>query len=186
MTPEPTGPPTGVVPSVVALELIVAQTPRAERGSHVRAGDRVLRPRPGDLRRERGHEAGRVRRHPVDAGDGEWFGGRFADGREATTLDERRLRAPPPGEPLRRPWGAGMTGGRIEQALWLGPLPPAGPLTVIGAWPAPGRGLRSRRPDALDVSRTLGVRETTIGGGLARRRSSTYGSPDSGAPARGR
>ncbi len=134
------------MPGVVALELILARTPRVAvwvgavaaypTGLMFSLTVQVARRWAEDAVAGAQARAPFSRRRPWDPGDGEWFGVRFADGREATTLDERRLGARPPGEPLLLPWGAGITGGRIEQALWLRPLPPAGRLTIVGAWPA--------------------------------------------------
>jgi hypothetical protein len=68
------------------------------------------------------------------------FGVQFADGRKATTLER-----PPydpagqaPDRPVLRQHGGGGGGGAWDLEHWLWPLPPAGPLAFVCAWPSRG------------------------------------------------
>lgn len=65
------------------------------------------------------------------------FGVQFSDGARATNLG-----CGSPGEPNGSvrliPRGGGGGGGRAGQELWLWPLPPAGPLTLVCRWQEAG------------------------------------------------
>lgn len=67
------------------------------------------------------------------------FGVEFSDGSAARTTDVLDRRDPGSGPHLVRSGGSGSGGGseRIhgEMQLWLSPLPPAGRLEVVCAWP---------------------------------------------------
>lgn len=68
------------------------------------------------------------------------LGVQFADGRRASTLDDDPWRPfDDPGDGPRLVATAGQSDGRTaEQGYWLWPVPPAGPLTLVCAWPAMG------------------------------------------------
>jgi len=61
----------------------------------------------------------------------------FADGRKASSLDDRHafLSQDEPGGPILTPRGGGGGDGVWNVDYWLWPLPPAGPLTIVAAWP---------------------------------------------------
>jgi hypothetical protein len=64
----------------------------------------------------------------------------FADGRKGSSLNDRRafLNQEEPDGPILTPRGGGGGNGVWKVDYWLWPLPPAGPLTVVAAWPAFG------------------------------------------------
>jgi hypothetical protein len=69
------------------------------------------------------------------------FGVEFADGREATSLDQYWPRNPdqdPPRSPILTHHGGGGGEQRCTLHYWLWPLPPAGPLAFVVEWPAHG------------------------------------------------
>jgi hypothetical protein len=71
------------------------------------------------------------------------FGVLFADGRRATNLDrlawnDGATRNPPADHPVLFPGSGSGWAGRTEVEVNVFPLPPAGPLTLITAWPAEG------------------------------------------------
>src|SRR4029450_11973429 len=75
------------------------------------------------------------------------FGVQFADGRKATNLD------PPsydpehePDRPVLIPHGGGGGGAVWDMEHWVWPLPPAGPLAFVCAWP--GRGIAESRAES--------------------------------------
>jgi hypothetical protein len=68
------------------------------------------------------------------------LGLQFADGTVATNLDRSPfdLDGTEPVGPLLWERGGGGGGRRYDQNYWVWPLPPAGPLTFVCAWPAKG------------------------------------------------
>ncbi len=68
------------------------------------------------------------------------LGLQFADGTVATNLDRSPfdLEGIEPVGPLLWERGGGGGGRRYDQGYWVWPLPPAGPLTFVCAWPAKG------------------------------------------------
>lgn len=97
------------------------------------------------------------RRMRLDAADTESqqlrFGIEFADGRKATNgghrLDLPELDANgKPTAPVMRPHGGSGGGGRFSHQLWVWPLPPPGPLSLVCEWQAAGIPLTRRELDA--------------------------------------
>ncbi|WP_433795705.1 hypothetical protein [Actinoplanes sp. CA-252034] len=63
------------------------------------------------------------------------IGVRFADGRVATNLAGYPGYGETPEQPLMLPDSGGGGGRRYDMSHWVWPLPPAGPLTFVVAWP---------------------------------------------------
>ena len=103
------------------------------------------------------------------------FGVEFADGRKATTLDNRHWRseAGPPGPVLVQRGGGG--GERAwDMRFWLWPLPPSGVLAFVAEWPLGGIALTRVEVDADPIVKAAAEAETlwpdgepTSGGGWA-------------------
>ena len=159
-------PPTGSLPGVVALDLVLARTERAavcvtpleaypsgfalELVTMVSQDLDELDP----LLFE-----GRRMRHRRSAGQAAIpdemlrFGVEFADGRKATNTADEPLAnleggsmhrsvaveayGAPPG-PVLQAGGGGGGGGNWKQSIWIWPLPPPGRLTFVCQWPAAG------------------------------------------------
>lgn len=66
------------------------------------------------------------------------FGVQFADGREATNLDDKSAVTDGSQGPLLVFNGLSGGGGRIDFEQWLWPLPPPGPLAFFCVWSARG------------------------------------------------
>ena len=64
------------------------------------------------------------------------FGVEFADGRRATTIDNRASHRDEPPEIVLMQRGGGGGGGGWEFGFWIWPLPPEGPLTFAVEWPS--------------------------------------------------
>jgi hypothetical protein len=64
------------------------------------------------------------------------FGIEFADGRRATTIDNRASRGDEPPEIALRQRGGSGGGSGWEFGFWIWPLPPEGSLTFAVEWPA--------------------------------------------------
>jgi hypothetical protein len=61
----------------------------------------------------------------------------FADGRKATTIGSFGV-TDEPSAPVLSQGGSSGSGREWEASLWLWPLPPAGPLTLVVEWPSEG------------------------------------------------
>jgi len=140
------GPPYGVLPGAVALELVVAQSDAAavyvgrcaayatglDFELHVLASADA-----GDLDPSLN---GIYQR----AGGGSTyekmlrFGVAFADGRKASNLGGFTRSEEEPDGPVLWGMGGGGGGGRWHQGFWMWPLPPVGPLAFVCEWPAAG------------------------------------------------
>jgi hypothetical protein len=74
-------------------------------------------------------------------------GVQFADGRRATSINDR-----PAGGPIMWPLTGGgrgtATGSQFEQGYWISPMPPPGPVIVACEWPATGVSLVTYEIDA--------------------------------------
>jgi hypothetical protein len=148
-TPPWFGPPTGALPGVVALELVLARSAVAAV-----CVTRICAYRTGfefDLLVVSDREAAedldpllfgaRARAAGGAREEGQLrFGVQFSDGAKATNVDLRRgfppdRKAQPEG-PVLSPRGGGGGPGSWRQGYWVWPLPPAGPLAFVCEWPA--------------------------------------------------
>ena len=91
--------------------------------------------------------------------DGPQFGIGFADGRKANIIGDIRLALAQrePDRPVLFPRGGSGSGDEHRMGVWLWPLPPAGPLTVVLGWASRGLGERARASTSgspLSASRT--------------------------------
>ena len=57
----------------------------------------------------------------------------------------------PPAGPVMHPRGGGGGGGRWSHTLWVWPLPPPGPLTLVCEWPAMGIAVTRSELDAKPI-----------------------------------
>jgi hypothetical protein len=138
-TPEWIGPPENVIPATVALDLVLVQ--RADLAIWI--ADALVFPSGLSFgisvqRRQRSQEPP-LFFGPVEPG-GPRFGLRLADGRKVVVQRSGEMRPflQQPDHPILRP-RSGSGGGHLSRAtMWLWPLPPAGPLTFVCAWPAKG------------------------------------------------
>ncbi len=148
------GPPHGVLPGVVALDLVLAETSdhvvAITRLSAYPTGlgfDLVVMARTYDGadpllfgRHERGRRKAWDATGALDP-DELRYGVLFSDGRKATSVGRR-----PPGPPDERgertitlqARGGGGSDRSWHQEAWIWPLPPPGPLTFVCEWPAVG------------------------------------------------
>ena len=149
-----TGPPHGMLPGAVPLELVLASNERAAvyigRASVYSTGleleVRVL-----------------VRGHDLDPSlDGVYhrpgrgstyeemlrFGIEFSDGRKATNVGGSWPGTEEPQDPVLWGMGGGGGGGRWRQDFWVWPLPPTGPVGFVCEWPAAGLALTRQEVDA--------------------------------------
>jgi hypothetical protein len=140
------GPPDGVLPGVVGMEMVLARNDRAvvfvgrlavfPAGVEfelrvLTVGDGLLDPSLNGVYLGRG---GRPREDNYD--EMLRFGVEFSDGRRATNVGGR------PGRDGEPEW---------RQGFWLWPLPPPGPLTFVCEWPAAGLALSRADIDAQTV-----------------------------------
>jgi hypothetical protein len=143
-TPEWIGPPENVIPATVALDVVLVQ--RAVLAIWI--ADALVFPagltfainvqRRQPSQRQPAPEPP-VFFGPVEPG-GPRFGLQLADGRKVVVqrLGEMRPFLRQPDHPILRP-RSGSGGGHLSRAtMWLWPLPPAGPLSFVCAWPAEG------------------------------------------------
>lgn len=72
----------------------------------------------------------------MHAADGPLFGVGFADGRRTAFHQPPQPPGEDPGGPVLSMCGGSGGGGREQLDVWLWPLPPVGPLTLVTAWPA--------------------------------------------------
>jgi hypothetical protein len=141
------GPPHAVLPGIVPLGLVVART---EETVVAIAGLQVypegfgftlnLRLRTVSIREERQFEHW-FETFTLDDEDLRdeliRFGVQFADGRKATNLEQpRRDLDEQPDGPVLNQFAAGGSTSSYDVEYWVWPLPPAGPLAFVCAWPA--------------------------------------------------
>jgi hypothetical protein len=153
------GPPYGVVPGVVGLELLLAHTDRLA----VYLPELIVYPDVVVLRLQL--LGRRITRPGIESGPGTWrFGLRFSDGGKATSygLGFDALRASTPkaggsriggGEPSAarlQPEAQGLSRGGTTWGLeyWLQPLPPPGAVTLACEWPNIEMGLTTATIEA--------------------------------------
>ena len=136
-TPEWIAPPENVIPATVALDVILVQ--RADLAIWV-ADALVFASGLSfgiSVRRRERSDAPPLFFGP-DEPDGPRFGLQLADGRKVIVqrLGEMKPFLRRPDRPILRP-RSGSGAGHLSRAdMWLWPLPPAGPLTFVCAWPA--------------------------------------------------
>jgi hypothetical protein len=143
-SPEWMGPPYGVLPGAVALEVVLAQNEQAavyigrcaayptglEFELHVLAAASA-----GEL----DPSLNGIYRRPGGGSTYEEmlrFGVAFADGRKASNLGGFTRSGEEPEGPVLWGMGGGGGGGRWHQSFWMWPLPPIGPLFLVCEWPA--------------------------------------------------
>lgn len=169
--PEPEQPPTppwfaaprGMLPGVVALELVLAQTAdvavcvsrlaayttgfefEIRTLEHPGAHDLDLDPLLFGPHRHRLRRSGRR-----DGLEDEMlrFGVQFADGGKATNTGGFSHGEDPPPGPVMHSGGGGGGGGEWRQSEWVWPLPPPGPVAFVCEWPAAGIPLSRAEVDA--------------------------------------
>ena len=146
--PEWFGPPTGTLPGVVPLELVLARSAVAAVGiTRVSAyptgfefdlltvtvadADEDLDPHMMGMRRRRARRCG---------GDTQLrLGVQFSDGAKATNVGAApgfAGRDEKPSAPVLHPQGGGGGPGSWRLGFWVWPLPPPGPLAFVCEWPA--------------------------------------------------
>jgi hypothetical protein len=149
------GPPSNVLSAAVPLRLVLARTPDIAiaitnagafpTGFEVTLSLRLREAPSGPGFDPLGHRfMGQLGYGEHTAGPAELppelfrFGVQFADGRKATTVGNPF----PPGEdvqgPVLLPRGGGGGGRDWDQAYWVWPLPPPGPVAFVCEWPAHG------------------------------------------------
>jgi hypothetical protein len=72
----------------------------------------------------------------------------YADGRRASNIEDIRMSGPtavPDEQLILVPEGGGGDENSVDQAYWVAPLPPDGPVTIVLAWP--GFGMPESRTD---------------------------------------
>ncbi len=91
------------------------------------------------------------------------FGVQFADGGKATNLSGHPFPDPggEPAGPVLIQRGGGGGGARWDQAYWVWPLPPPGPLAFVCEWPSEGIPLTRAEIDA-DLVLEAGARAETL------------------------
>jgi hypothetical protein len=161
------GPPYGVVPGVVGLELLLAHTDRLA----VYLPELIVYPDVVVLRLQL--LGRRIPRPGVESGPGTWrFGVQFSDGSKATSygLGFDALRASTPnlgggqiggGEPsaaFLQPQVQGLSRGGTTWGLgyWLHPLPPPGAVTLACEWPNIEMGLTTATIEAAAIRDAAG------------------------------
>ena len=193
------GPPYGVLPGAVALEVVVAQSEQAA----VYIGRCAAFPTGLDLELHAIAAAGAgdldpslngIYQRPGVGSTYEQmlrFGVAFADGRKASNLGGFTRSGEEPEGPVLLGMGGGGGGGRWHQGFWMWPLPPIGPLAFVCEWPAAGIPLTRVEVDsqllrdAAGRSRELfpnqasGVRGGTWSGSTMSARTPTRQDPDS-------
>lgn len=153
------GPPYGVVPGVVGLELLLAHTDDLA----VYLPELIVYPNIVVFRLQL--LGRRIPRPGIESGPGTWrFGVQLSDGSRARSygLGFDALRASTPsagGDPIRggepsaaflQPQAHGLSHGGTTWGLeyWLGPLPPPGAVTLACEWPNIEMGLRTATIEA--------------------------------------
>jgi hypothetical protein len=152
--------PSGTLPGVVPLELVLARTKQVavcvtRLGVYPTGFELDLVTMaidPSDALDPFLFE-GRSRRRQTGAGippEQLRFGVEFADGTKATNTSgwSEPREEPPPGPVLRPGGGSGGGGGNFRQSMWVWPLPPPGQLAFVGEWPAAGIPLTRHAIDA--------------------------------------
>jgi len=152
------GPPSGTLPGVAPVELVLASNERAAvsigRCSAYPTGFEVevrvlVR---GAEAQELDPSLNGVYRLPGGRTTFETmlrFGIEFSDGRKATNVGGRGpAGSGEPPNPVLWGMGGGGGGGRWRQDFWVWPLPPAGPVRFVCEWPAAGISMTRQSIDA--------------------------------------
>lgn len=156
LAPPWTGPPYGVLPGAVALEVVLAANERAAvsigRCAAYATGfelDVRVLVAPGADQLDPSlngvyHRPGRGSSYDEMLR----FGIEFADGRKVTNVGGRGHGPGEPDGPVLWGMGGGGGGGRWHQDFWVWPLPPAGAVGFVSEWPAAGIALTRVDVDA--------------------------------------
>jgi hypothetical protein len=163
-TPPWFGAPSGTLPGVVAVERILAQTDEVAVCVTRFAGyptgfefDVVTMSAAGqddvDPMMFHHHHHHPRRRGAPDGIPPEVLriGLQFSDGSKATNTGGFHHDRHPPAGPVMHPRGGGGGGGRWSHTLWVWPLPPPGPLTLVCEWPAMGIAVTRSELDAKPI-----------------------------------
>lgn len=160
------GAPRGVLPGVIALELVIARNDRVAVcitrlgayptgfGFELHA---MARPDLDELDIDPllfGPHRHRRRRPGSEQGlpdDMLRFGVQFSDGRKATNTGGLHHLDEPPTAPVMHEGGGSGGGGDWRQDYWVWPLPPQGPLLFVCEWPVMGIALSRAEIDAQFV-----------------------------------
>lgn len=160
------GAPPGVLPGVVAIELVLARTEEVaialSRVSAYPAGfsfDVLSAIAPQSELAERlepmlhGPGRHRARREPGLSPELLRIGVQFSDGAKATNVSgfPRFPQEGEPAGPVMHERGGGGGGGHWQQGFWVWPLPPPGPLIFVCEWPAAGIPLTRHEIDAQEI-----------------------------------
>lgn len=164
-SPPWTGPPYGVLPGAVALEVVVAQSERAavyigrcaayptglDFELHVLATASAGEGLDPSLNGIYHRPGGRSTYEEMLR-----FGVAFADGRKASNLSGFTRSGEEPEGPALWGMGGGGGGGRWHQGFWMWPLPPIGPLSFVCEWPAAGIALTHVEVDSQPLRDAAG------------------------------
>ncbi len=146
------GAPRGVLPGVIALELLLGRSDRGAVAITRLAGypagfqfDLVAMTAPGFEEDLDPMLFGPYGHHRRRGGSGGWpddmlrLGVQFADGGRATNVGGHHHGfGEPPIGPVMHGGGGGGGGGDWHQSMWVWPLPPPGRLSFVCEWPAVG------------------------------------------------
>lgn len=166
------GPPEGVLPGVVGLEMVLARNARAvvfvgrlavyptglEFEVRVLTAGDELDPSLNGVY----HRPGRPRGDNYE--DMLRFGVAFSDGRKATNVAGPGPNHDEPDSPILMGRGGSGSSSEWRQAFWLWPLPPQGELSFVCDWPAAGLPLSQASIDAQAVLDAAGRAQTVFPG----------------------
>ena len=161
------GPPRGVLPGIVALELVLARAEAAVVAiTRLAAYPTGLAFELVTLQPLGGPDLdpllfeGRRARHGEPPPDRLRFGVEFDDGRRATNLAPHPMDAPD--TPVLVERGGGGGGGEWNISMWLWPLPAGDELTVACEWPAAGIPMTTHRVALAPVAAAAGRAQTVF------------------------
>lgn len=138
------GPPYGVLPGTVALEVVLAASQRAAvylgRCAAYQTGVELdVRVLVAPDAEELDPSLNGIYHRPGGSSTYESmlrFGIEFADGRKVSNVAGPSYGPGEPDGPVLWGMGGGGGGGRWHQDFWVWPLPPAGPVSFVCEWPA--------------------------------------------------
>jgi len=141
------GPPRGVIPGVVALELMLVRTAQVavcitRLAAYPTGFEFELRTLAANRQPESeldpmlfgAHRHRRLRGADSAPEDVLKIGVEFADGAKATNMGGFQHGDDPPPAPVMHPGAGGGGGGDWNQSEWVWPLPPPGPLAFVCEW----------------------------------------------------